>query len=506
MSDLFEPLRATVAKHILDETRDQRVSELEEYTKTAVEEEQKLSNRSNPANRLRLSSGINDILNRTFEVWLSDSEDEEGEGGEDGTNSSNRSQESNIGENEHKNRSRIVDEEQEHSNDMARWPNEWKFRNLSSPAANTLQNVTSGYEFPPTIFTLDNDYFSGFYSERRPTRKDNPEFRSIGPLVYDFLTMNTLLHTCVLRQDWDSAYHILQLLIRNSECDIRQIWSIALKILEAKCKQEFQEMVDVTGLSAEQVYLLSISRNATLARTFIRSESPELLKAVLKVVNMSNIQRPFRSKLHRFVRFLVRTYRIPPMRPAPLKYPHQIYWDRSKVDEEPHRMRSTAYIPYREGTMNAVPLYSYSFFWLFMLSGQFKEFKEVAENFSLRPPYNVDPGLKYLQRMNSYLECIYAYFKLRQKMGYEASIRDNQEGIISVWNQQAVRNYIDREINKIKGDIHKKKDTQEAQSIMSGMILLKKCVIKLQDVDMDSDSQSEDDFEDAFSSTSDMDQ
>ena len=151
MSDLFEPLRATVAKHILDETRDQRVSELEEYTKTAVEEEQKLSNRSNPATSLRLSSGINDILNRTFEVWLSDSEDEEGEGGEYETDSPNRSQEPNFKENEHKNRSRIVDEEQKHSNDTARWRDEWRFRNLSSPVANTLQNVTSGYEFPPTI-------------------------------------------------------------------------------------------------------------------------------------------------------------------------------------------------------------------------------------------------------------------------------------------------------------------------------------------------------------------
>ena len=500
MSDLFEPLRALVAQHILDDKRDKWASPLEAYIETAVEEEQKQPNRSNPANRLKVSTGASDTLDRTFEVWLSDSEDEMDEADlQDGPENSNTST------NGFKHKSRVVDNEEKHSNDTGRQPEEVDFKDMPASVASTLKNVTLGFEFPPSVFTSNNDYFSDSYSQRGLIRKDKPEFRSTGPLVYDFLTLNTLLHTCVLRQDWDTAYYILQLLVRNSACDIRQIWSVALRILEAKCIQEFQTLVRTDGLSAEQIYLLSISRNATLARTFLGTQKGQLLSDVLKVVNMSNIQRPYRSKLHRFVRFLVRTYRVAHMRPGPLKYPHQLYWDRSATEEEPSRMRPAAYVPYREGTMKAVPLYSYAFFWLFTLSGQFKEFKEAAENFMLRPPYSIDPGLRYLQMMNSYLECIYIYFKLRQKLGYEANIADNQEGATSIWSRKAVLNHIDREIGKIRSETRKKNGRKDAESIISGMILLKKCVRKLQDMDMGSDSQSDDEFEDAYSSTSEMD-
>ncbi|VEU20001.1 DEKNAAC100559 [Brettanomyces naardenensis] len=389
---------------------------LGQYAQNAVEYEEDQNNVSNPANRIRTASTVNGTLEKTLELWISDSEGEEEE---------QKSRKRRNPEHE----SRLVEDETDKADTVKRRriddPEE--LQHTTEPVRDAFRDIAAGYELAPMVITSNKYFYQRNFSDKKTMSLHPERMRLTNPMFHGYLVLNNLMHICMLKSDWPNALYMFSIIIRTYMCDVKQCWSIGVEILKGMNEREFKTLLgpDAHEISGEQLRLAAISRNPHLEQVVDSSSTLSSLGRVFQLIDANSAERPFRSRLFRFLRFMVTTFRVNRPNCHTAKYPCQIYSPQGEMSREmtllPHIHAS-----YRGGTTEIVPFYSYSLLWELMLSGQFKQFTEICEKLMMREPYHGDPMMIYMVGLSGCLECICMYSKLRQRFGYVGKVKADQ--------------------------------------------------------------------------------
>lgn len=390
MSYLFEPVGNVFTTTACDFPNDGWRNYVTHRAKDAVRAEDP-SNRFNPANRVKTSTSPLDNVDKTFELWISDDEEDE--------------EPVNDSSNEENHNSRIVNDS---SHEVV--VKTQKKSTISTNSPDPIgELVCSGVD--PALFYVTNDVdcYSRCFSHLQPKTVYPNRRRLTGMMTSYYLVLTTLLHVCMLREDWKNALFIFSIIVSTQKCNIRQIWMIGWKILQHMNEEEVRDMMKARGVRCnkkQQVMLLSLSRNADLTHLF--HGRSKFLHQILEIVKAPTSERIFRSRGSRFLSFMVRTFKVSILQGQPMMYPFQTYAELNSG--KLYRYRQFSYLAYRAGSMRAVPLYTYSLLWQLLLAGEFREFDSMITHMQMKKPYAGDCNMQYLEVVGEILEvCTHLY-------------------------------------------------------------------------------------------------
>ncbi|ODV84717.1 hypothetical protein CANARDRAFT_176555 [[Candida] arabinofermentans NRRL YB-2248] len=278
--------------------------------------------------------------------------------------------------------------------------------------------------------------------------------------MYQCNTLTHLIYINILKKDWLFVYRAFCLLCKSRLFDDRSTWGIGIECLKNLNELEFIEILkNSTKLSELELKTLidipyfSMSKNPVLAS--IGYKCDKIPFQLIKNAILSK-DRIYHVKFFKYLNYMHSNY-LPLILLPRFNYPHQFVDDLLNVPEHEQvenkngdsnstsdsessdsdhdinndidnaieeeellkalkrRGRFPKYLAplFALSSRTHVPAYTQTLLWNYIISGQFLQFKDMISSLILTRPYSYDPMIQYMVGLNTYMEVLYIYTKLK---------------------------------------------------------------------------------------------
>ncbi|CDK27376.1 unnamed protein product [Kuraishia capsulata CBS 1993] len=251
------------------------------------------------------------------------------------------------------------------------------------------------------------------------------EYVAKGFLRYHVRTLFELMHLSVLKERWNQAYRCFALLIRVPRMDIRDFWTVGLKILKKRAETSFirvfEDVMKETPTTAEQL------ENSAGAASFFTNQQLSILSRLRNPdfvrKNYSNSDLPSRvieeavrinirtgnKHILEYLSWLSRFCKVSDSEASHI-YPQELMNETPVLEEDETRKKRYSYHqkyaapPYRAGTKNQPNPYIAVMMWELLVAGDLKRCKDMTSQLVLEHPYSSDGLYFFIQGMAHYVE------------------------------------------------------------------------------------------------------